>query len=295
MKADSVLPKPVRTPSRNTELSREEYRRANRRATRTSALVGIFLIIIFLVAVSVFIWQNFLKDIFNPPEEWVEIPQFVGQKYSDIENNDEYNNIFDFTVSEQYDDEVDEGYVISQSPTVDRKKLPASGVIEISLAISKGEEPTQTMPDVVNMDYRSAKIQLENMGLNLDVETTPEYNPDVTKDYVIETIPKSGEALSEGQTVFITYSNGPEIKKTTVPPLEGLSLPAAESRLNDYDLALGTVTYEESEDIPENQVISQGRVAGEEVPFNTAISLVVSSGPPGGTVAVAERGAVNIA
>ena len=280
MKADSVLPKPVRTPSRKTELSREEYRRVNRRATRTSALVGIFLIIIFLVAVSVFIWQNFLKGIFNPQEEYIDIPKFIGQKYSDIENNDAYNEVFDFTVTEQYDDEVDEGYVISQSPTEDRKKLPASRVIEVSLTVSKGEEPAQTMPDVVNMDYRSAKIQLENMGLNLDVETTPENNPDVTKDYVIETIPKADEALNEGQTVFITYSLGPLVKMTTVPPLEGRSLTAAESSLKDYDLTLGTVTYEESEDIPENQVIYQGRVAGEEVPFNTAISLVVSKGPP---------------
>jgi serine/threonine-protein kinase len=279
LKADSILPKPVRTPPRNNDLTREEYRRVNRRATRTSALVGVFLIIIFLVAVSIFIWKNFLNDIFNPQEESVTIPKFVGQNYSDIMENTDYTQLYDFTVTEEYSNDVNEGVVISQSPAPDRtQKLPASGIIDVNLTVSKGEEPVQTMPNLVNMDYRQAVILLDNMKLKLNIVKTDEYNDDYTKDYVISTLPQAGEPLVEGGTVYITYSNGPEIQKTTVPMVEGSSLTAAENRLKGYNLAW-EVEYVEDEEIPENRVISQDIMAGEEVPINTVIHLVVSSGP----------------
>jgi serine/threonine-protein kinase len=280
LKADSVLPKPVRSASRNVDLSREEYRRVNRRAGRTSTLIGIFLVIAFLVAVSVFIWKIFLDGIFNPVEEMVTIPKFIGQAYSDIENKTEYTLLYDFKVTEAYDEDAEAGIVTDQSPAPDRQqKKPASGIIEISLTVSKGPLPEETMPDLVNMDWRQAKIMLENMGLGLQIDATPEYNEEYTRDYVISTIPAEGEPLVQGQSVFITYSDGPD-NMTTVPSVEGLSLNAAEIRLKDYYLNLGSVTYEESESVPKNQVISQGREPGDEVPLDTEISLIVSSGPP---------------
>ncbi len=280
-KADSILPKPVRTPVRNNDLSREEYRRVNRRASRTSTLVGVFLIIVFLIAVSIFIWQIFLKGIFNPVEEMVTIPKFIGQSYSDIMDNSEYNQLYDFTVIEEYNDSVDEGVVIDQDPVVDRQqKKPTSGYIPVTLTVSLGQEPEQTMPDLINQDYRLARIALENLKLDLNIELVEEYNEDYTQDYIISTIPQAGEPLVEGGTVYITYSLGHFIEMTTVPLVEGRSLESATTRLEGYDLLVGEVQYEENETVPINQVISQDIMAGDEVPINTKINLVVSSGPP---------------
>jgi serine/threonine-protein kinase len=60
-KAESMLQKPVRTPVRNAEMTREEYRKSNKKASRTSTLVGIFLILIFLVGAVIFI-KGFAAD-----------------------------------------------------------------------------------------------------------------------------------------------------------------------------------------------------------------------------------------
>ncbi len=280
LKADSILPKPVRTPSRKVDLSKEEYRRTNRRATRTSALVGVFLIIVFLIAASVFIWVTFLEDIFNPAEETVTIPRFIGQSYASIEENADYTQMFDFKVSEEYSDDTDAGIVMSQSPVPDRQqKLPASGIIEVSLTVSLGQSPQQTMPDLINKDWRNAKIILQNMEIDLDIQTDWEYSDEYTQDYVIRTLPQADEPLIEGQSVYITYSYGPEIKTTTVPDVEGVSMVIAESRLSGSNLKW-EVTELPDPEIPLNQVISQDIMAGNEVPINTTIHLIVSSGPP---------------
>ena len=41
--------------------------------------------------------------------------------------------------------------------------------IEIKVVLSLGSEPITTMPDLVNQDWREAKIQLEELQLNLEI------------------------------------------------------------------------------------------------------------------------------
>lgn len=278
-KLESTLLKPVRTPVRNAEMSREEYRRSSKRASKTSTLVGIFFIIVFLVAVFVFMWFTFLQGIINPDETLVTIPKFVGLKYEDIVNDPQYTDIYNFTESDVYSDSAEAGIVIEQNPSAERQqKKPASGLIDVTLTVSKGQEPETKMPNLVNTDWRQAVIQLQNMNLDLDVKPQPEANPDVTKDYVISTQPAADEALVKGGTVFIIYSTGPEIKTVKVPDVQGLPITLAQSRLESYNLK-PEVTYQDDPDVPRNYVIFQSFEPDAEVPENTVVVLTVSNGP----------------
>jgi serine/threonine protein kinase/beta-lactam-binding protein with PASTA domain len=276
-KAEGSLPRPVRTP-RNAEMTREEYHRTSRRASKTATLVAIFSIIVFLVLVFVFMW-NTIKGWINPPEVMVTIPNVVGQMLSDVSENPEYQQ-FDFIVSEEkYDETYEEGKIISQNPTADREKTLTEEKIEIQVVVSLGKEPVKTMPDLVNKDYREAKIELEGYKLNLKIETEPQFSDEFTAGQVMSTTPKAGEELIEGGTVYITYSNGPEVIPIKVPDVTGVSISSAQRVLQDYDLTWEIIP-EESTTVEKNYVIRQTPEENEEVTEHTKIYLYVSSGPP---------------
>ena len=114
-----------------------------------------------------------------------------------------------------YDEEYAAGQVIAQDPQEGRQLTLVEGGITINLTVSQGPKPEILMPAVVNKDYREVDIELRNLGLNLDIKYESEYDDSITESYVISQIPEAGTPLTEGSTVYITYSLGPETKYTT--------------------------------------------------------------------------------
>jgi serine/threonine-protein kinase len=193
-RAEPVKLKPVRNTNSNLAkpgMTNDEYRRSRRRSGRTATLIGIFCVIIFLVLTLVFMWRYFLKDMLSPEEHFVTTPNFVGQYYDDVITSSEYTAIYNFAEPKyEYNDRYAEGYVIFQSPAANRQKTLTEDGIDVELTVSMGKQPDDnTMPNLVNMDYRLANIQLQNLGLNLDIQIDSEFNEDVTELYVIRQIP----------------------------------------------------------------------------------------------------------
>jgi serine/threonine-protein kinase len=281
LKAESSLPKTGRTPVRSPELVRDDYSsRANKKTSRSSTLVAVLLISIVLIGLFGFIFVTFIMPIINPPaEEFITIPKFVGQVYDDIINNPEYNTVYSFKPEYVNNDTVDAGVVISQDPPADRKQTPpATGLIDIKLTVSLGVQQVVNMPDFTNKDWRAAFTELENKGMNLNIQTSSEPSNDIIKDYVIRTEPQAGTTLTEGSTVFIIYSSGQITKTVKVPDVQGLPLSQAISRIEGYGLTWD-VQYEENADVPKNYVIFQDLTPETEVAEKTKIVLTVSNGP----------------
>jgi serine/threonine-protein kinase len=291
IKAESTLPKTMRTPSRRAELTKDDYRKSAKRSSTAATLVGIFLIIIFLIAVFIFMWP-IIKDWFVPSETYVDIPNFIGKKYSDIvdkkDSGDESLKYFEFKTEEQYDDTVKTGFVIMQDPSQHpHTKVPSSNVIEITLTVSKGKEPEVTMPDLFNMDYRDAKNALmtlsqeKNLDLTVQDEEIP--NEDITEEHVIETKPAKDEPLAKGMTIYITWSSGPPQHLVNVPDVTGIPLDAAKAKLEDNDLVYKDGGHRYDAFVPKGYVISQDPGptgdSKQQVDFKSAVTLVVSDGP----------------
>jgi serine/threonine-protein kinase len=277
IKAENALPKVSRQPVRS--LKQEEYRRQRKNASKTSTLVGVFFIIIFLVGVFVFMWVNFINPWLNPPEEMVTIPKFAGELAENVLNNPDYTAIYRFTEEYRYDETVAEGVIISQDPQADRQqKLPASGIINVKLTISQGPEPIVTMPDLTGKEWRAAVRELDNLDMDLNIQESAETHNTIVQDYVIRTEPEAGETLKKGDTVFIIYSSGPEIKTVKVPDVQGLPLSQAQLRLQGYNLTWDVV-YEDNPDVPKGTVTFQDIIPDTEVPEKTEIILTVSNGP----------------
>ena len=264
----------VRPIGTSGELSKEAYYRRRRRAHKISLLSGFFGVIVFAVAVFVFLWNFWLKEVFQDPER-VNVPNFVGSYYSDIVDSEAFANDFNFTVVFTVDPSVPEGVIIGQQPIAGKSLMLTSDGIDVELSVSSGVKMVP-IPELFNKEYRTAKAELEALGFK--VEMTTIQSQDVTRDYVISTNPASGEMLASGSTVYMTVSAGPQEIFISMPNLIGLTEDTAKSVLERNNLALGTISPVESE-FQEGTIIWQSVSAYSEVAEHTKIYLQVSTGP----------------
>ena len=256
------------------ELTKEKYKLRRRRARKVSILSGACGVLVFMIAVFVFLWNYWLKDIFSVAER-VNVPNFVGLDYQEVIDDPNYTSIFSFTIELAIDPSVPDGEIISQNPEADRSMMIVPEKIAVTLTVSTGVIETEVI-DVTNVQYQEATIQLQNAGFRVE----PVYEPSdtVTEDYVIRTQPAAGEMIAAGDTVYIYISAGPEIKTVTMPQLVGMTLDAAIDRLESSGLSYGEPTYLHS-DYDAGTVIRQSVTAYEEVEAHSRIYLWVSSGP----------------
>ena len=270
-----VITPDVHPIGKSGELSKEKYARRRRRSRKVSILSGACGVLVFLIAVFVFLWNYWLRDIFSVAER-INIPNFVGASYADIVNSSEFKKLFNFEVNYAIDPDVPEGQIISQDPEADRSMMVVPEGIDVSLTVSTGVRQT-VIPDVTNKHYQEATIELQNAGFIVEIANT-EASDTVTVDYVISTDPAPGEELAAGSTVFLTVSAGPSIKLVTMPNLVGSTEKDAIARIESSNLSYGDTTYIHS-DYDEGTVIRQSIDAYSEVEEHTRIFIWVSLGP----------------
>ena len=270
-----VITPDVHPIGKSGELSKEKYARRRRRSRKVSILSGACGVLVFLIAVFVFLWNYWLRDIFSVAER-INIPNFVGASYEDIVNSSEFKKLFNFEVNYAIDPDVPEGQIISQDPEADRSMMVVPEGIDVSLTVSTGVRQT-VIPDVTNKHYQEATIELQNAGFIVEIANT-EASDAVTVDYVISTDPAPGEELAAGSTVFLTVSAGPSIKLVTMPNLVGSTEKDAIARIESSNLSYGDTTYIHS-DYDEGTVIRQSIDAYSDVEEHTRIFIWVSLGP----------------
>ncbi len=269
---EGVIPD-VRPIGTTGEMSQAKYARRRKRSRKVSIMSGAVGVLVFMIAVFVFLWNYWLRDIFSVAER-IELPNFVGQNYESIVNDSSYRDLYNFTVTYSIDPEVSEGVIISQDPEAGRSLMIVPEGIDVILTVSTGVRQT-TVPDVLNDPYSEATVTLQNAGFK--VETQYAASDTVTEGYVISTDPAPGEQLAQGSTIFVTISSGPVERTVSMPNLVGRTESEAKSILNSNNLAYADTTYIES-DQDEGTVIRQSIDAYEEVPEHTRIYLWVSTG-----------------
>jgi beta-lactam-binding protein with PASTA domain len=165
------------------------------------------------------------------------------------------------------------GSVISQDPTAGTL-VPANGAV--NLLVSTGRPPV-TLPNVVNLTLAAATTALQSAGLAVGT-TTSASSTTVPSGSVTSQNPAAGTQVAFGSAVNLVVSTGPP--PVVVPSVVNLTQSAASSAITGAGLAVGTITSSSSATVPAGSVISQNPASGTQVAFGSAVSLVVSSGPP---------------
>lgn len=142
---------------------------------------------------------------------------------------------------------------------------------------------TTKVPNVVGKPLDQAFKVLSDAGLvGKRAETRADkLYPEGT---VVVQNPPSDEEVKFGRGIYLTVSGGEPL--VIVPGLRGLTLRAATFSLEKSGLALGTITYEVSEEYPQGNVIDQDTPENAKVPNGRTINLVVSQGKSGDQVPV---------
>ena len=260
------------------EVSEETYQRRRVRSRRVSILSGVFGVVLVMLALFVFLWNFWIKDLFADAER-VAIPQFEGKQYEDAMQELKSNpdqDVFRIHVTYTVNADVPEGQVISQEPDAGKTVVPDSDGIDVELKVATGMM-TQPIPDVRNMEVSDACDALTEMGFVVEREAAP--SDSVTKDYVISTNPAAGENLASGSTVYVTYSSGPEVRYVTMKNLIGMTESNAKNTISNLGLSFGTSSAVYNDQYGEGVVVWQSVSSGESVAEKTKVYLQVSKGP----------------
>ncbi len=275
---DEALENPSVVPIRSvSELSADSYRRRRRRSSRVSYLTGSFGVLLAAVLLLGFLWRFWLTDIFAPAER-LSLPNFVGSSYDALVSDPQLNSLYNFEVIFVPNLEQTPGVVLSQSPSAGRSMMVTPDGINVEISVSTGNTQN-AVPEVLNMDYRSASALLRQAGFYVELQNT--VSDSYTRDYVVRCDPEPGTELGTGSTVTLLVSSGPQISYVTMPNLIGLSENAAISQIENNRLSYGGSEYAAS-DLAAGTVIGQSTAAFGDVEVHSKITLRVSTGPVNG-------------
>ena len=170
---------------------------------------------IALAAVIVFALWNVIMGSFRkePVQTEFTVPNLLGMTIEEAEADERVKGIFTITeMGSRASSEYAEGQIVEQTPAADNVVRSNR---EIQIFVSTGEK-TEPMQSVTGLEWRSAKIILDDLGLDLQYNWKDEYSDSITSGCVIRTEPAKGEMLRQGDVLLLYRSKGPEPKPVTV-------------------------------------------------------------------------------
>ena len=245
----------------------EEFRFRDKKSI--AIMVGIFaaaLVLVFLL------FKLILGD-FGPAgnNKSYEVPDVRGMTVEEAQLTDGVKDIFEIVVKgTQRSDTYEPGQIIQQSPEAGRSRK-SNFVIEVYVA---AEEVKVDMPDVTGKEYRQARIELQELNLDLQFDFLSQNSDSYAKDMVISTIPAAGEPLKQGQKVTLYVSTGP--KTVTVPTFIGQDIAMAIKNAQDMGLTVGQPLFDPFSAVETGRVTEQSIEADQVVDGGTQIVFTVS-------------------
>lgn len=209
----------------------------------------------------------------NLYQEYVNVPSYVGMAYDDVEANYEVAKNFKFDLQYEYDNAVEEGIVIEQTPSAGESVVSGS---EIKLVISKGAQII-AVPELAGKTEAQAIAALKNAGLTYSRQTEVG-NVSINEGIVLRCEPAAGTKVAEGTTVTIYVNVWAAVTEAIMPSLVGSAKETAVTAL--YKKGITNVSINEvfSESAPVGTVISQSVSADTVVPLSETVVLTISKG-----------------
>ncbi|MDO4372448.1 MAG: Stk1 family PASTA domain-containing Ser/Thr kinase [Clostridia bacterium] len=247
----------------------KEKQKKHRSPVSAALIFSVVAVVVFCVGAFCFV-QKILDPFGGTDSSKINAPNLKGLYYSQVIADPQYSNVVIAEGEYVYNETVDAGKIISQEPEANRKIDPGA---TITVTISRGNR-TFALPNYVNSDARQAKIELDRFGVQC-VEAAPEYNDEIENGFVIRTDPAAGTMLTEGDTVTITVSRGPEFVMVDMPNLMGKPLNTALELLDVAGLEWDEPVYTEADGEPD-LVIYQSIAPGTQVEKGTRVSFQLS-------------------
>ena len=275
---------PVHQPERNyPRRERDEDEEPRRTGSgKRGVLVG--AVTVAAVAVVIVLFKTILGSFAPAVVDQYQVPDLYNMTIEEAENDPRIEGVFEIQkAGSEFSTDVSEGHILRQDPKKGETRKGSQLVIQVW--VSAGEE-TGEVPDLENKSEQDARILLEKLNKEYNLELTVEapeelkqFSEEITEGYVIKTEPAQGEILKKGDTVKLILSKGPDIKPVTVLPFVGMSIDSVLSQLESYKLTCDAADVEVVDsDKPGGTIVWQSPASGETVPEWTTIKFRVSAG-----------------
>ena len=255
------------------EPEREPYKEKKKSDGSKKKLIAIIIILAAVIAGGLI--AAFALGIIGPKN--IEIPDVRGYSYSEAADILAGKGLKaekgDYVISKKYDVDT----VAQQDPgqgSMARKNQT------VTLNISRGAG--NIAPNVVGMDKDKAESTIKKYGFTVGEIREAESSKD--KDTVIKQNPGAGDELSQGDAIDLTVSDGSGKDKVSVPNLLGSTQDDAQAALEAAGLKLGAVSYGNSNDYGEGEVMSQQYSSGTKLQKGKTVDVKISRGGGSGSV-----------
>ena len=275
---------PVHQPERNYPRRERDEDEEPRRAGSGKRGVLVGAVTVAAVAVVIVLFKTILGSFAPTVVDQYQVPDLYNMTIEEAENDPRIEGVFEIQkAGSEFSTDVPEGHILRQDPKKDETRKGSQLVIQVW--VSAGEE-TGEVPDLENKSEQDARILLEKLNKEYNLELTVEapeelkqFSEEITEGYVIKTEPAQGEILKKGDTVKLILSKGPDIKPVTVLPFVGMSIDSVLSQLESYKLTCDAADVEVVDsDKPGGTIVWQSPASGETVPEWTTIKFRVSAG-----------------
>ena len=128
------------------------------------------------------------------------------------------------------------------------------------------------MPDLAGVDEATAQRLIAGANLQAHVDYS---HSDVMVGFVSEQIPRAGDRISRGETVYVTVSLGSDM--LTVQRFTGMTQDEAAAALIEQGFVLGEITVVPSDQLA-GTVVAQQPEQGESARIGSSVNLTVSGG-----------------
>ena len=245
----------------------EAEREKKHKRRRTFSIIAI---IVALVAAA-----GIAYAVLNSGTKTYSVPNLAGMTQAEAEAAIQKDGHFKVgTVSPQYDDTVQEGYVIDQNPNQGSELAEGS---KIDFTVSKGPQPaaTVTVPDLTNLTPDEAEAALAQVNLkgkvgNSKTSDTIEVGKVCDQDVAANSSAKAGDT--------ITYYLSSGAEEVSVPNVVSDSETTATATLKENGLEV-KVLYDNSDTVDSGYVVRSSPSSGEKVAKGTTVTITVSTGP----------------
>ena len=275
---------PVHQPERNYPRRERDEDEEPRRAGSGKRGVLVGAVMVAAVAVVIVLFKTILGSFAPAAVDQYQVPDLYNMTIEEAESDPRIEGVFEIQkAGSEFSTDVPEGHILRQDPKKGETRKGSQLVIQVW--VSAGEE-TGEVPDLENKSEQDARILLEKLNKEYNLELTVEapeelkqFSEEITEGYVIKTEPAQGEILKKGDTVKLILSKGPDIKPVTVLPFVGMSIDSVLSQLESYKLTCDAADVEVVDsDKPGGTIVWQSPASGETVPEWTTIKFRVSAG-----------------
>ena len=150
---------------------------------------------------------------------------------------------------------------------------------------------TVKVPKITGMNYIEAKTIIEEGGLEIK-QGDVKYDENIPIGQILDQNPPADEMVKYGRRIYVTICGGEQL--SDVPNLKGKSLRDAKFTLEQRGLKLGETVRKNTNEFPEDFVISQIIQPGSKVKRNSTLDLILSDGPVVGDLKVPNLTGKNI-